>query len=121
LAERAWSPKRDYEAEESFSLETFNTDYRKFLNRIGRVEMPRWADKIAFRLPAVGIMQAKDILYANLEYPNFDIYYTTDGSTPSLKSMKYRPEKGVKYEAKKKYVFAVVDSQGRVGQLSYFN
>lgn len=121
LAERAWSPKRAYESEEAFTSTALEQDYLHFVNRIGRVDLPKLADRFAFRLPAVGLQQQGDTLLANIEYPNFNIYYTIDGTVPSLRSMKYAPEKGVTYMPNHKYVFAVVEDSGRVGQLTYFN
>ncbi len=120
LAERAWSPKRDYENEAHFSSHAFDQDYSQFINRIARVDLPKLASTFSFRLPGVGVKEVNGHVLANAEYPNFTIYYTTDGSTPSLSSHKYDAKKGVKIQKGQQYVFAVIDAKGRVGQLTYF-
>lgn len=121
LAEIAWSPERDYENEQTFTTSSFDKDYSRFLNRIAKVDLPKMTDAFDFRLPAVGVKQVDGVILANLEYPGFDIYYTTDGTAPTSKSAKYDPKKGVKASAGKKYAFAVINSKGTVGQLTFFN
>lgn len=121
LVERAWAPKKAYESEELFSISNFDNDYTRFLNRVSLVDLPKLATKFEFRLPAVGVKLKENFIVANTEYPNFVIYYTIDGSTPTLNSNTYDVNKGVKFIEGQTYVFAVVDSQGRVGQLTYFN
>lgn len=118
LVERAWASKKAYESEANFVSSTFEKDYTQLVNRLGKVDLPKLADRVQFRLPAVGVKEQKGFLYANIEYPNFVIYYTIDGTTPTLQSAKYQPQKGVKITAGNKYVFAVIDADGRVGQLT---
>ncbi len=121
LVERAWAPKKAYESEESFATSLFEMDYTQFLNRIATVDLPKLKQSFEFRLPTVGIKLDNGVIRANTEYPNFAVYYTTDGTIPTLKSDKYDANNGVKLTAGAKYVFAVIDTLGRVGQLTYFN
>ncbi len=121
LTERAWSTKRSYEDEVAFTTLAFEQDYIKLVNRISSVDLPRLSPKFAFRLPAVGVKLEGDRLFANTEYMDSNIYYTTDGSKPSLNSNKYNKNAGVKYNKSEKYVFVVLDNEGRAGQYSYFN
>lgn len=121
LAERAWSPKKDYEDEVVFTEAALEKDYAQFVQRIATVDLPKISGVFQFRLPAVGVKAVNGVLLANTEYPNFTIYYTRDGSKPSLKSTKYSPGQSVKIRNGEKYAFAVVDDQGRVGPISYFN
>lgn len=121
LAERAWSAKREYESESSFTTLAFDRDYIQFINRIGEVELPRLKDLIEYRLPAVGIKNIDGRIFANVEYANYTIYYTEDGSTPSLMSKVCDSKNGVIIKEGSNYVFTVIDDQGRLGQLSFFS
>ncbi len=119
LAERAWSAERDYESEETFDPTRLNIDYTKFITKIGTNELPKWSGVMNYRLPNVGIKEENGIVYANLEYPGFDIYYTVDGSVPSKNSIKYTNQKPLRIQEGATLAFAAIDAQGRLGQVSY--
>jgi hexosaminidase len=120
LAERAWSDKRPYENEAKFDLKLLENDYAKFITKVGADELPKIAEQVKFRLPGVGLKEVKGKVFANVEYPGFSIYYTSDGSLPSLNSERYEANTAVPYRAGQVLAFAVVDSEGRLGQVSYF-
>lgn len=41
LAERAWSPRKDYEGDNAFSLMAFDKDYSQFINKVGNNELKK--------------------------------------------------------------------------------
>ena len=118
LAERAWSARRTYEDEQSYNKDLFEKDYVAFLHRVSQVELPRIAEEIKYRLPSVGLLVEKSLLKANVEYPGYVIYYTTDGSSPSQQSRKYNPKKTVKVKAGDEIRAVVIDKSGRSGLVS---
>ncbi|MBL1409674.1 family 20 glycosylhydrolase [Sphingobacterium faecale] len=120
LAERAWSSKRKYEDESKFNLKLIEEDYRSFIHKVGIDELAKIKGVVKFRLPGVGLKENSGVLFANVEYPGFSIYYTTDGTLPTLKSARYEEGKPVSYKKGQTLAFAVVDTEGRVGQVSYF-
>src|SRR5690606_31124594 len=116
LAERAWSSPKTYEDENKFDIKTFNRDYSAFLNKVSKEELPKIQSFVQFRLPAVGVKEEQGKLYANTEYPGFAIFYTADGNTPTLESLKYNEP--IVFEAGKTYKFTVIDETGRHGTIS---
>ncbi|ERJ58431.1 beta-N-acetylhexosaminidase [Sphingobacterium paucimobilis] len=120
LAERAWSAKRNYEDEAGFSLKGIENDYAGFIHKVGLHELPKLAPNVKFRLPGVGLKEINDAVYANAEYPGFSIYYTLDGTLPSLESNRYEKGQPVVYKQGQTLAFAVIDQEGRLGQVSYF-
>jgi hexosaminidase len=118
LAERAWSQKRTYESESTYDKGKFDKDYVAFLNRVGQVELPSIKDKVAFRLPRVGLKIDNSIVKGNLEYPGFHAYYTLDGSIPSLDSPRFDFKNGINVNPRNILKVAVVDTEGRVGPIS---
>src|SRR5690606_10997471 len=118
LAERAWSQRRAYESEETYNQELFDRDYVAFLNRVVQVELPVIQDRIQFRLPRVGLKVENSTLRANVEYPGYPIYYTTDGSEPTLRSPRLDIKKGIKVKSGDKITAVALDDKGRSGLLS---
>lgn len=116
LAERAWSPPKPYEDENKFDIITFNKDYSAFLNKVSKEELPKIQSFVKFRLPAVGVKEEQGKLYANTEYPGFDIFYSVDGNIPTRQSLKYNGP--IAFEAGKTYKFTVIDNTGRHGTVS---
>jgi hexosaminidase len=122
LSERAWAPKRVWESEAKFNEKSFNQTYADFVNKVGIYELPKLdliADGFNYRLPSVGVTQKGDKLKANIEYPGFMIYYTTDGTEPNSNSNKY-PAEGIQVKSGDKINLAVVDDKGRVGRVSTY-
>ena len=118
LAERAWSQRRAYESEETYNQELFDRDYVAFLNRVVQVELPVIQDRVQFRLPRVGLKVENSTLRANVEYPGYPIYYTTDGSQPTLRSPRLDIKKGIKVKSGDKITAVALDDKGRSGLLS---
>ena len=118
LAERAWSPRRAYENEATYNKNKFDKDYISFAHRVGTVELPSIADSVSFRLPRVGLKMENGILRGKAEYGDFPVYYTTDGTTPSLKSKRFDLKNGVAVASGQNIKVAVVDDKERIGPLS---
>lgn len=116
LAERAWAPRKAYEDDAKFDVHMFNKDYSEFLNKVSQVELPKIAKKVKFRLPAVGVKEIEGKLYANVEYAGFPIYYSTDGTVPTLSSLRYNAP--IELKAGQVYSFVVLDADGRQGTVS---
>ncbi|WP_437920578.1 family 20 glycosylhydrolase [Sphingobacterium sp. LRF_L2] len=116
LAERAWAPEKSYESDAVLDVDAFNRDYSSLLNKIGFNELPKLASSVKFRLPGVGVKEEKGKLYANTEYPGFNIYYTEDGSSPALSSIRYTDP--IKVAKGQIYNFVVIDAEGRKGVVS---
>jgi len=122
LSERAWAPKRNWESDAKFNEKAFNQTYADFVNKVGLVELPKLsliANGFNYRLPSVGVNQKGDKLMANIEYPGFNIYYTTDGTEPKSGSQQYSTE-GIKVKQGDKINLAVIDEKGRVGRVSTY-
>lgn len=120
LAERAWSSRRSYENESKFNLKLLENDYTRFINKIGLHELPKLTGRVKFRLPAVGVKEINGKIVANTEYPGFSVYYTLDGSVPTLQSTKYDASRPIVYRSGQVLAFSVLDDEGRAGQVAYF-
>lgn len=118
LAERAWAQRKPYESEKTFDISKFDKDYASFIDRIGRVELQEIQDRVAFRLPKVGLKQEGKIVLFAAEYPGFDVYYTLDGSLPTQTSSKADKATGIRVERGQKLTIAVLDKNGRRGPVS---
>ncbi|MBE8713819.1 family 20 glycosylhydrolase [Sphingobacterium hungaricum] len=122
LAERAWSPVRSWESEVSFSKAKIDKEYGEFINRVGQEELPKLDlgfEGINYRLPGIGVKLINSKLCANLEYPGFDIYYSTDGSTPTKSSSKY--SEPIVYDPSTTYTFLVIHENGRAGNAQVYS
>jgi hexosaminidase len=91
LAERAWSPAPTYETLSAWE-EPYATDWNRFANRLGQIELPR-LDLLglgyAYRVPPPGAIIEQGWLRANTEHPGLTIRYTTDGTIPTPESLIY--------------------------------
>lgn len=107
LSERAWAStpawattpdtlkaKQLYEA----NWYQFSSSVRRELNRLDH-----YAGGFEYRIPTPAIMLRDGMVSANTDVPGFKIYYTTDGSTPTVKSKRYQQPvphlKGLRFRA----------------------
>jgi len=81
--------------------ELYQTAWSEFVNVIGKRELPRldhYAGGFAYRVPTPGAILINGQVAANIQFPEFAIRYTTDGSEPTVNSPVYAgpiKEKGV--------------------------
>lgn len=95
LAERAWAPQPDWAALEDANRRRAERAraWNEFANRLGQRELrrlglrdPEWT----YRLPPPGAVVTDDTLRARVSLPGLPIRYTTDGTTPTPSSPRYR-------------------------------
>src|SRR5262245_5394372 len=91
LAERAWAPDpawaTEKDAAKSDSL--FRESWVRFVNAVGKRELPRLEREIAglnYRIPTPGLKAEGGVVHASVELPGFTLRYTTDGSEPTARS-----------------------------------
>lgn len=116
LAERAWAAEPAWEKGVVFNAEGFEKDYAAFNKKLGSQELQKLNvlnGGYGYRLPAIGIRLYEESFLCNTEYPGFDIFYTTDGTEPDLKSAKYTSP--VALNRTKTYKFKVISAKGRGG------
>jgi len=68
-----------------------------------------------YRLPKIGIKKEGSQLLINTDYPGFKVYYSDNGSTPTLKSKVVNGP--IPFQNGKKYLFKVFDAKGRSGDV----
>lgn len=118
LAERAWAPQPIWETGSSFNEDAFTKDYAGFMKKLGTQELQKLNTLnggYLYRLPALGLRVYEESLMCNVEYPGFDVYYTTDGTVPNLKSNKYTHS--IPLDRTKTYQFNVITKAGRVSDI----
>jgi hexosaminidase len=118
LAERAWAPKPIWETGTDFNETAFAKDYASFMTKLGTQELQKLNTLnggYRYRLPAVGLRVYEESLMCNVEYPGFDIYYTSDGTEPNLQSKKY--SQIIPLDRSKTYQFRVITKDGKVGDI----
>lgn len=90
VAERAWSKQPSWEMKRN--LKALEMDWNIFAQSLGKYQfasLDKLAGGINYRIPPVGIKLENSTVYANIEYPGFDIRYTNDGTTPTPSSSLY--------------------------------
>src|SRR5690606_12329610 len=121
FAERAWaaSPAWAAEPDDAMHAELYAADRSVFLNAVGKRELPRasrYAGGFAYRIPTPGVIEQAGKLHANVQFPGFEIRYTTDGSEPTEQSMLYTEP----LSASGTVAFRVFDGNGRGGRTVYW-
>lgn len=119
LAERAWAkdPAWATEADTAKARQLYNEDWSKFLNILGKRELPRLAyfnGGYSFRIPKPGVIMQDGKYLSNIQYPSLTIRYTTDGSEPTAESKIYSKP----VDAKGTVKFRAFDAKGRGGNVA---
>ncbi|ANE53678.1 family 20 glycosylhydrolase [Flavisolibacter tropicus] len=94
LSERAWSkdPTWATEKDSTKAQALYTQAWSQFVNVLGKRELPRldyFKGGFQYRIPTPGIVNEGGTIKMNTQIPGFAIYYTTDGSEPTLKSKRY--------------------------------
>jgi hexosaminidase len=116
-AERAWAadPAWATSPDSTRASALYQEAWNLFLNVLGKRELPRlsyWNGGYAYRVPPAGALSTHGQLIMNNTLPGFEIRYTTDGSEPGTRSLRYtRP-----VEARGRIKIRVFDPAGRGGR-----
>ncbi|MGY4538386.1 hexosaminidase [Mucilaginibacter sp. UYNi724] len=119
LAERAWAkdPAWATERDTTKAREMYNADWSKFLNILGKRELPRLAyynGGYNFRIPKPGVIVEDGKYKSNIQFPGMVIRYTTNGKEPDANSPLYEnpiPANGI-------IKFRAFDAKGRGGNVA---
>ncbi|MCQ6960163.1 family 20 glycosylhydrolase [Mucilaginibacter aquariorum] len=119
LAERAWAkdPAWATERDTLKARELYNADWSKFLNILGKRELPRLAyynGGYNFRIPKPGVILEDGKYKSNIQFPGMTIRYTTNGKEPNENSPIYEnpiPANGI-------IKFRAFDVKGRGGNVA---
>ncbi|WP_214073184.1 family 20 glycosylhydrolase [Mucilaginibacter sp. dw_454] len=119
LAERAWAKDPDWatEADTAKSNAMYNEAWSRFVNVLGKQELPRlsyYAGGFNYRIPMPGAIVKDGMLTVNSQFPGLQLRYTTDGKAPTMTSPLYKQPVPVKGMVK----VATFDSAGRSGKVA---
>ncbi|GGH13357.1 family 20 glycosylhydrolase [Mucilaginibacter phyllosphaerae] len=119
LGERAWAkdPAWATERDTAKARELYNADWSKFLNILGKRELPRLAyynGGYNFRIPKPGVILEDGKYKSNIQFPGMVIRYTTNGKEPDANSTIY--EKPIPANGMIK--FRAFDVKGRGGNVA---
>ncbi|MFD0794776.1 family 20 glycosylhydrolase [Mucilaginibacter litoreus] len=119
LGERAWAkdPAWTTELDPAKAKDMYNADWSKFVNILGKRELPRLAYEgggYNFRIPKPGVMLQDGKYYANVQFPGMVIRYTTNGSEPTADSPVYNGPVNATGTVR----FRVFDAKGRGGNVA---
>ncbi|MES2829178.1 MAG: family 20 glycosylhydrolase [Bacteroidota bacterium] len=94
LAERSWAVNPDWATEKDAkkAASSYNYAWSEFLNVLAKKELPRldyYAGGFNYRIPVPGVLMEDNKVSANVQFPEFEIRYTTDGSVPTKNSKLY--------------------------------
>ena len=94
LAERAWADNPEWAiiADKTKAQDAYNYAWSEFVNVIAKKELPRldhYAGGFRYRIPTPGIKLEDNKVVANVQFPEFEIRYTTDGTEPTKNSKIY--------------------------------
>ncbi|TWR26567.1 family 20 glycosylhydrolase [Mucilaginibacter pallidiroseus] len=119
LGERAWAqdPAWTTEKDPAKAAAMYNEEWSKFLNVLGKRELPRIAyynNGYNFRIPKPGVILQDGKYAANVQFPGMVIRYTTDGTEPTASSPVYSSPVSATGAVK----FRAFDVKGRGGNVA---
>lgn len=91
FAERAWKGEPGWKIDQGKKI-GFEDDWSAFATIVGQNELPRLDHLYGgwnYRVPVPGLNLAEGNVEANINFPGFEIRYTTDGSEPTASSILY--------------------------------
>ncbi|RZK78124.1 MAG: hypothetical protein EOO85_07130 [Pedobacter sp.] len=94
LAERSWAPAPDWAniTDAKKAASSYQYAWSEFVNVIAKKELPRldyYSGGFRYRIPTPGLMLDEGKVQANVQFPGFEIRYTTDGTEPGKNSKLY--------------------------------
>lgn len=107
LSERAWASTPAWATMQDTlkAKQLYEADWYKFSSSVRRElnRLDHYAGGYEYRIPTPAIILRDGMVSANTDVPGFKIYYTTDGSTPTVKSKSYQQPvphlKGLRFRA----------------------
>lgn len=94
LSERAWASTPEWTTIQDTlkAKQLYERDWYKFSTSVGRElnRLDHFAGGFEYRIPTPAIILRDGMVSANTDVPGFEIRYTTDGSTPTVKSKLYQ-------------------------------
>ena len=92
--ENTWAKEREWETieEKTRREKVMDVQWNIFANTLAQKELPRLRylnGGYNYRIPLPGATIENGKLMANIEFPGFELRYTTDGSEPTINSVKY--------------------------------
>lgn len=93
LAERAWAPETQWEKRGVNNWQSlYRSDWLEFASHVNRNELLK-LDHLHggfhYRIPDPGVKINENLILCNTVSPGFRIYYTTDGTEPTIDSKQY--------------------------------
>jgi hexosaminidase len=93
VAERGWAKDPDWATASAAEYDrAFTRDWSAFANVLGKRELPKldfYHGGYGYRVPPPGVKRIDGKIMANALFPGMIIRYTTDGSEPTVNSMRY--------------------------------
>jgi hexosaminidase len=94
LAERSWAPAPDWAniTDAKKAASSYQYAWSEFVNVIAKKELPRldyYSGGFRYRIPTPGLMLDEGKVQANVQFPGFEIRYTSDGTEPGKNSKLY--------------------------------
>ena len=95
LAEKAWAKNSEWatETDTAKAADLYNKSWSKYNQQLGLRELPRldkYAGGFNYRIPFAGAVVKEGKVYANVQFPNLAIRYTTNGQEPTITSRLYK-------------------------------
>ncbi len=116
FAERAWKGEPGWKMDQG-EIVGLDKDWTPFASQIGHKELPRLDHLYGgwnYRIPVPGVKAEGGNVEANINFPGFEIRYTTDGSEPTATSALYDSP----VPASDNLTFRAFSKTGRGGKVS---